>query len=68
MKFTRISLVYWVLVAVLAGSWPLLAFQDTHPVTGRRIAGVMGVGGADWLERPERETEEQPRKRWTLSA
>lgn len=32
--------------------------QTTHPITGRRIAQVMGVGGADWLERPERESEE----------
>src|SRR5215471_15586059 len=42
----------------------LLAFtlcaQDRHPITGRRYAGVMGVGGADWLVRPEREVEEQP--------
>jgi SAM-dependent methyltransferase len=38
-----------------------LAFaQGTHPITGRRIAGVMGFGGADWLERPEREKEENP--------
>lgn len=36
----------------------LLAFQSTHPLTGRHIAGVMGFSGADWLERPERETEE----------
>ena len=34
------------------------AFQGTHPLTGRHIAQVMGVGGADWLERPERESEE----------
>jgi len=34
------------------------AFQSTHPLTGRRIANVMGYSGADWLERPERETEE----------
>lgn len=34
------------------------AFQSTHPLTGRRIANVMGFSGADWLERPERETEE----------
>jgi ubiquinone/menaquinone biosynthesis C-methylase UbiE len=34
--------------------------QDAHPVTGRRYAGVMGVAGADWLVRPEREAEEQP--------
>jgi SAM-dependent methyltransferase len=32
--------------------------QTTHPITGRPIAHVMGVGGADWLERPERESEE----------
>src|ERR1700704_3690546 len=34
----------------------------THPVTGRKIAGVMGMNGADWLVRPEREAEEQPEK------
>ncbi|HXK01718.1 MAG TPA: class I SAM-dependent methyltransferase [Verrucomicrobiae bacterium] len=37
-----------------------LAAQSVHPITGRRYAGVMGVGGADWLVRPEREAEEQP--------
>ena len=47
---------------MLAASWPAVGFQATHPVTGRKIAGVMGVGGADWLERSERETEEQPDK------
>jgi SAM-dependent methyltransferase len=36
----------------------LSAFQGTHPLTGRQIAQVMGFGGASWLERPERETEE----------
>jgi precorrin-6B methylase 2 len=34
------------------------AYQSTHPLTGRRIANVMGLSGAEWLERPERETEE----------
>ena len=29
-------------------------------ITHRRIAGVMGAGGADWLVRPERESEEHP--------
>jgi ubiquinone/menaquinone biosynthesis C-methylase UbiE len=29
---------------------------------GREIAAVMGHEGADWLERPEREQEEQPSK------
>src|SRR5438270_11265554 len=31
-----------------------------HPVSGRRIAPVMGWQGADWLERGEREDEEAP--------
>jgi ubiquinone/menaquinone biosynthesis C-methylase UbiE len=34
--------------------------EDVHPVTGRHIAQVMGPGGADWLVRPERESEEHP--------
>jgi predicted methyltransferase len=38
----------------------LVEAQQVHPVTGRRIAPVMGVGGADWLERAEREAEEAP--------
>ena len=37
---------------------PAPALQPTHPLTGRRIAHVMGFTGADWLERPERESEE----------
>ena len=36
------------------------AAQARHPVSGRVIAQVMGYEGADWLERPERESEEQP--------
>jgi len=34
--------------------------EDIHPITHRRIAQVMGAGGADWLVRPEREAEEHP--------
>lgn len=44
----------------------LAAYQAAHPVTNRRIADVMGFGGASWLERPEREMEEQPEKALTL--
>jgi ubiquinone/menaquinone biosynthesis C-methylase UbiE len=40
----------------------LAAAQATHPVTGRRIAPVMGLSGADWLDRNERESEEHPDK------
>jgi len=44
--------------------WQANAYQvpGTHPVSGRRIAGVMGMSGADWLVRPERDAEEQPEK------
>jgi SAM-dependent methyltransferase len=46
---------------LVIGPWPrILAFQAQHPISGRRIAGVMGVGGAEWLERHERESEEHP--------
>src|SRR5881628_1431637 len=31
-----------------------------HPISGRRIAPVMGYQGADWLERSERDEEEAP--------
>lgn len=34
--------------------------QAVHPKSGRRIAPVMGWGGAEWLERSEREIEEMP--------
>lgn len=34
--------------------------QAEHPKSGRKIASVMGWGGADWLERSEREIEELP--------
>jgi ubiquinone/menaquinone biosynthesis C-methylase UbiE len=42
-------------------SLQLLAWcQDGHPATGRQPAPVMGMGGAPWLVRPEREAEEAP--------
>jgi SAM-dependent methyltransferase len=31
-----------------------------HPISGRRIAPVMGYQGAEWLERVERDDEEEP--------
>ena len=47
------------LSAALIFAIPIVA-QTEHPLSGRKIAQVMGVGGADWLERPERELEEHP--------
>jgi SAM-dependent methyltransferase len=54
LRFGIASLLVWQLTngAVFA--------QADHPVSGRRIAPVMGVGGAQWLERSERELEEMP--------
>jgi predicted methyltransferase len=53
-----------------AGLVPALAFalaaavaaQQTgvHPLSGRRFAPTMGVEGADWLDRSERDLEEDP--------
>jgi SAM-dependent methyltransferase len=53
------------ILTVLAGLWQAAAFQQpgVHPLTGRHIAGVCGAGPcAVWLERPEREQEENPDK------
>ena len=49
------------LCASLVGA-PCAYGQVEHPITGRKIAPVMGFGGADWLERGEREMEELPEK------
>ena len=46
------------LAPVLANT--LAYAEDVHPVTHRRIAHVMSADGADWLVRPERESEEHP--------
>ena len=47
------------ILVLLLASLPLAA-QGVHPVTGRQIAGVMSAAGSGWLDRPEREEEEQP--------
>ena len=47
-------------VAIVICAGVLLDAQRRHPVSGRVFAPVMGVGGAGWLERPEREDEEAP--------
>src|SRR4051794_32779030 len=38
----------------------LSAQTGVHPVSGRRYAQTMGVEGADWLDRSERDQEEDP--------
>src|SRR6187402_3856358 len=49
-------------VAIVICAGVLVEAQRRHPVSGRVFAPVMGVGGAGWLERPEREAEEAPSK------
>ena len=49
-------------VALVIAAGALVEAQRRHPVSGRIFAPVMGVGGASWLERPEREDEEAPSK------
>lgn len=49
-------------LALSIGFLAVVEAQRRHPVSGRVFAPVMGVGGAGWLERPEREAEEAPSK------
>ncbi|MDP2053171.1 MAG: methyltransferase domain-containing protein [Acidobacteriota bacterium] len=49
-------------LALSVGFVAVVEAQRRHPVSGRVFAPVMGVGGAGWLERPEREAEEAPSK------
>jgi ubiquinone/menaquinone biosynthesis C-methylase UbiE len=48
-------IVAWVVAALLAAQT-----APVHPISGRRIAPVMGWQGAAWLERDERIAEEAP--------
>ncbi len=50
------------ILAVLLLPLPSMFAQAEHPLTGRHIAPVMGAAGAGWLDRSEREREEQPEK------
>ena len=58
LRLNRIAL--GIVSCALALVFAAHAFQNVHPVTGRAIAPVMGAAGADWLDRPEREKEENP--------
>jgi SAM-dependent methyltransferase len=48
------------LVSILLLAASAAIAQSEHPISGRKIAPMMGIGGADWLDRNEREMEEQP--------
>ena len=44
-----------------------LGAQARHPVSGRVIASVMGVGGAAWLDAPNATPRSRRRGRWRPS-
>jgi SAM-dependent methyltransferase len=46
----------WLLLVTAAAAQA----PGVHPISGRRFAPVMGYQGADWLERSERDDEEEP--------
>jgi ubiquinone/menaquinone biosynthesis C-methylase UbiE len=49
-----------VVAAVALNAATAAQTANTHPISGRRFAPVMGYQGADWLERAERVDEEAP--------
>ena len=61
---TRARLLLTCIAPLLAAglTLPELLAQSRHPVSGRVLAPTMGVDGAAWLDRPEREAEEAPSK------
>ena len=62
MTYTRrltIPTLIFCLAAATAWTWQGQS-PGKHPVSGRQYAYVMGVAGADWLERSERQAEENP--------
>lgn len=50
------------IIGVIVAAAVTLPAQSTgvHPISGRQYARPMGVAGAPWLDRAEREDEEQP--------
>jgi SAM-dependent methyltransferase len=55
----RLRALAWATWCVAAVSLAAQA-PGVHPISGRRFAPVMGWQGADWLERSERDDEEEP--------
>lgn len=61
-RFVHARLIVLILAGAAIAATAFTLAQGNHPVSGRRIASVMGVQGAAWLDRPEREREEAPTK------
>src|SRR5688500_13858076 len=56
----RLAIAAAVVLGLLAGTLGSAQQPGVHPVSGRVFALPMGVQGAPWLERREREDEENP--------
>jgi ubiquinone/menaquinone biosynthesis C-methylase UbiE len=56
----RIAMCALVALALFAAARGMAQQPGVHPVSGRVFAQTMGVQGAPWLERREREDEENP--------
>src|SRR5713226_367095 len=56
----RVPAVAAVVAIALALTSSAQTGQGVHPVSGRTFAPVMGIGGAAWLDRAERDLEEAP--------
>ena len=50
------------LLVLTLGSTLWAQASGVHPISGRRYAQPMGVAGAEWLERAERQQEENPER------
>jgi ubiquinone/menaquinone biosynthesis C-methylase UbiE len=61
MPLRRLTVTVLALLSLLLPSTGVLGQQPgVHPISGRRFALPMSVQGAPWLERREREEEEEP--------
>ena len=56
----RVAMAAFVATALVAVARGVAQQPGVHPVSGRVLAQTMGVQGAPWLERREREDEENP--------
>jgi ubiquinone/menaquinone biosynthesis C-methylase UbiE len=56
----RVAMVAFAALALVAVARAVAQQPGVHPVSGRVFAQPMGVQGAPWLERREREDEENP--------
>lgn len=60
MRPTSVGMAAVLVIAAAAAIVATQASPGRHPLSGREYARPMGVAGAPWLDRAEREVEEQP--------